>query len=320
MNALLLSAGRQVMLVEAFRKAQSGRHRVGQVLAADIDPLAPALAAADLGFVAPQTANVGFLPWIEALCARYAPLLILTLFERDLFVLEPVRRRLDKLEACLVGMPTASLEICIDKLKTMELCHAIGLAAPPTWSGDSLASIPEKFYPIIVKERAGRGSRGQQYVRRPEDLGKVMETDRTDLCGQQVVEGTEHGLDIINDLDGNFVAVFAREKLVMRDGETAVARTVDSTPFVSLARALGGRLAHQGVLDTDVIVAGRDVFLLDINPRFGGGYPFSHLAGADIPAALLCWASGAVVDPRWFAPEPGLLAAKTSTIIKLRES
>ena len=29
-----------------------------------------------------------------------------------------------------------------------------------------------------------------------------------------------------------------------------------------------------------------------MNARFGGGYPFSYLAGADLPSAIIRWVSG----------------------------
>lgn len=31
---------------------------------------------------------------------------------------------------------------------------------------------------------------------------------------------------------------------------------------------------------------------VEMNPRFGGGQPFPHDAGADLPRTLILWASG----------------------------
>jgi carbamoyl-phosphate synthase large subunit len=42
-----------------------------------------------------------------------------------------------------------------------------------------------------------------------------------------------------------------------------------------------------GPLDADVIVDSNGPKLLELNPRFGGGYPCSHLCGASFPAKLI---------------------------------
>lgn len=308
------------MLVEAFRAAQKARSGVGHVIAADVDRFAPALAMADVKLVAPRTEEAGFASWIEAVCARHAPLLILTLFEPDLFFLEPIRSKLHQLGAILVGMPEQSLEICRDKQRIAEMCAEIGISSPETWAGDCSGSIPAERYPLLMKERSGRGSRGQRIIRNPNELAELTNLEFADFCLQEMVTGPEFGLDIINDLEGRFVTVFAREKISMREGETAVARTADPAMFSVVARALSAKLAHQGCMDVDVIVSGNDVVLLDINPRFGGGYPFSHLAGADLPAALLCWTAGEKPDARWFQPQVGMLAAKAPMVVRLHEA
>src|SRR5260370_31650258 len=54
----------------------------------------------------------------------------------------------------------------------------------------------------------------------------------------------------------------------------------------------------------------RGRFVLDVNPRLGGGYPFSHLAGANLPAALIAWADGIEPDAEWLRYRPGVLSSK----------
>lgn len=55
---------------------------------------------------------------------------------------------------------------------------------------------------------------------------------------------------------------------------------------------IGKKLGHIGNLDVDIFEVEDKFYLLEMNPRFGGGYPFSHMAGADYPAAILSWLQG----------------------------
>ena len=49
---------------------------------------------------------------------------------------------------------------------------------------------------------------------------------------------------------------------------------------------------------------------MELNPRFGGGYPFSHAAGANVPSALIAWRRGLAPKPEWLRVRPGVLSAK----------
>lgn len=51
-------------------------------------------------------------------------------------------------------------------------------------------------------------------------------------------------------------------------------------------------------MDCDVLVTGGGrISVLELNPRFGGGYPYSHVAGANIPAAIVSWPKAEIQDP-----------------------
>jgi carbamoyl-phosphate synthase large subunit len=60
--------------------------------------------------------------------------------------------------------------------------------------------------------------------------------------------------------------------------------------------------------------------VLEMNPRFGGGYPFSQIAGANLPAALIAWANGERVDTRWFEIEPNVTASKYDRLVVIEKN
>src|SRR5690606_10426320 len=116
---------------------------------------------------------------------------------------------------------------------------------------------------------------------------------------QERLNSPEYGLDVINDLQGRYVTTFARRKLAMRAGETDRAVTIADERFTKAGARIGTTLRHVGNLDCDVFLREEEPVVLEMNPRFGGGYPFSHAAGAHVPAALVAWASKRDIDPSW---------------------
>lgn len=58
-------------------------------------------------------------------------------------------------------------------------------------------------------------------------------------------------------------------------------------------------------------------YVIDINPRFGGGYPFSHLAGARIPNAYVAWAAGLPVADDWLCSEAGVISGKCVEAVRV---
>jgi carbamoyl-phosphate synthase large subunit len=185
---------------------------------------------------------------------------------------------------------------------------------------------------MVVKPRWGTASIGIQYPYDDEELELdyalakkrhartiLREISATDperctliqkrLCGQ------EYGLDVVNDLEGHYVCTFVKQKVAMRAGETDRAKTVKSAWLERVGEAIGRNLGHIGLLDCDAIVTDERCCVIDMNPRFGGGYPFSHIAGASLPAVLLAWANGERPDSRWLTVEPNIMASKYDDLV-----
>jgi len=328
MNVLLTCAGRRNYLVHYFRAALGGR---GRVLAADLSMAAPAMADADEAFLVPPVSDPGYVDAIVAICRAHQVRLVVSLNDLELPVLARARHRFTEHGIVPVVSAPHIIDLCFDKLRTATFLKSIGLRTPKTYTTleSAQCAIHEGtlHYPLVLKPRWGTASIGITFAADPEELmlgyrllwrqlqrtilADVGDADsERSIIIQEQLFGEEYGLDVVNDLDGRYVATFARQKLSMRAGETDRAVTVADERLREIGEIIGRGLGHVGNLDCDVFIGHDGISVLELNPRFGGGYPFSHAAGVDLPAALLAWADHMPARAEWLSLTPSVSAAK----------
>lgn len=335
MNVLLTCAGRRNYMVDFFRAALDGR---GEVCAADCSKDAPALHEADRAFVVPPIDRPDYVGHMLELCRANRINLLVPLNDLELPVLARNRERFRAAGTLAVVSSPDAIETCSDKWATGRFLESCGVASPWTCLTlrEARAALDrgEIALPLVLKPRWGSASIGIVHVEHADDLAPAYRLVRGQLARsilaaasardperavliQERLLGQEYGLDVVNDLDGRYVTTFARCKLAMRAGETDRAVTVARHEFDRLGAAIGRALGHLGNLDCDVFLADDRLYALELNPRFGGGYPFCHIAGADLPAALVAWASGEAPDPRWLRVRPGVSGAKCDRLVPI---
>lgn len=333
LNVLFTCAGRRNYLLQYFREALQGR---GKVLTTDASPTAPAMMEADRAFVVPRVDDPCYFDVITALAVEHDVRLLVSLNDLELPYLAREKARLREMGILPIVSEPWVIDACFDKFRTAEMLAEIGLAVPRTYltlaEAQAALAAGTLAFPLVVKPRWGTGSIGLEF---PQDMGElelahalvslrlartiiadVSATDPTrNLLIQERLPGPEYGLDIVNDLNGNYVTTFVKQKLSMRAGETDKAQTVDAPVLRDIGARISAHLRHVGNLDCDVFLTPDGPVVLEMNPRFGGGYPFSHVAGANLPAALLAWYVGETPDPAWLAVTPGIIAAKCDRLV-----
>ena len=134
---------------------------------------------------------------------------------------------------------------------------------------------------------------------------------------QQKLNGPEYGMDIVNNLDQEYFTTVVRKKLSMRAGETDKAISVIDQSFLDIGAKIAANLKHIGNLDCDVFEHNGELYVLELNPRFGGGYPFSHEAGMNTIQAYLAWLSNEKLDITFNQYQDGLVFSKCDRLIRI---
>ncbi len=336
MNILFTCAGRRTYLLKYFKENMS---KGDKVIATDMQLSAPALQAADVKLQVPAVYAPDYVGRTLDICREYAVDALISLNDLELPILSENKARFEELGVKVIVSDPEVIDICFDKYKTAKWVESLGLNSPKTYvrledAKNALAKGDISF-PLFMKPRWGSGSIGLETINDMEELDiyynllmkKIKKTIlATASVGdeyimiQEKLTGSEFGLDVMNDLEGNNVAVSVKQKLAMRAGETDKAITVDIPEVREMGRVVGTSLKHIGNLDVDIMQrANGDYCVLELNPRFGGGYPFSYEAGVNMPKAIIEWVKGNSVNPEILQPSYGKMFAKNDYLMEIGE-
>lgn len=336
MNILLTSVGRRSYLVSYFKKALDSN---GEVHVANSSDASPAFLVADHSVVSPLIYNSEYIPFLKNYCIQNKIDIIVSLFDIDLPILAKYKEEFQKIGVRVIVSSEEVINVCNDKWKTFEYMSSKGFCMPKTYiTIDSAYEALRKNvikYPVIVKPRWGMGSIGVYEAENDAELTvlynkTVSNIKRTYLhfeseqdlnrsvIIQEKLSGQEYGLDVINNLNGSYRNTIVKKKIAMRAGETDCAETINDYNLISLGEKIANTLHHIANLDVDVFLCNDKAFILEMNARFGGGYPFSHMAGVDLPKAIVKWIKNEEVPISMLTAEIGVCCQKDLNLVQLK--
>ena len=334
MNILFTCAGRRSYLLKYFRENLGSNDRI---IATDMQLTAPALQVADVGLQVPAVYDDDYVGIIIDICRKYRVDALISLNDLELPILADNKAGFEAIGVVPIVSDPEVVDICFDKFKTARWVESVGLKVPKTYvcPDDAKAALEsgEISFPLFLKPRWGSGSIGLEEVGDTEELDicyklLVKRIKKTILATasvgheyviiQEKLPGCEYGLDVMNDLAGNFVGVSVKKKLAMRAGETDKAVTVDLPEVRELGETIGRELGQTGILDVDIMQRSNgDYCVLEMNPRFGGGFPFSYEAGVNYPKAIIGWLNGKRIDRSMLQPTYGKTYAKNDCLVEV---
>lgn len=336
MNILLTSAGRRNYLVKYFRKAL--KDYGGKIYCTDASTDAPIIQEADKTFIVPRVDNPTYFDALLKICEDYEIKIVFSLNDIEIPLLAKQRERFLEKGVIPVVSQYEIIDLCRDKFKYNNMLKQCNLNTPKTYS--TLESVQEALnnnqigFPLIIKPRWGTASIGVEVVYDEYELELAFhflkrklartilsEVSKQDfehsILIQEKLEGAHYSVDIINDLNGRYVTTLVKEVISMRAGDIDKAKTVENLKIAEIGRKIGQYLNHIGIINLDVICKGSEGYVIDMNARFGGGYAFTHEAGANIPQAFIDWAQDKTPNPSCFITKENIKLGRYEEIIDL---
>ena len=314
-----------------FQQALQGK---GKVFASN-SVMTYTMNQADECVVSPPIYDDSYIVFLLDYCKKRNISAIISCFDIDLPVLASNKSRFEENGIKVIVSSPEVTKICNDKWLTYQVVTKMGLKTPRTWCDIEEVKAELKnntlYYPLILKPRWGMGSIGIYKAENEDELDVLYKKLHRDIFNtylrfesredeekciviQEMLKAQEYGLDVFNDLKGNFVTVVAKKKIAMRAGETDIAEIVDNKPFLIIGETLSKNLKHVANLDVDCFLnENGGVYVLELNCRFGGQYPFSHLAGVDFPKQIIEWLKGNETESKYITPTIGVASCKDIT-------
>jgi carbamoyl-phosphate synthase large subunit len=298
---LFTCAGQRVDIVSAFGRAGA------TTIAADLDPLAPALYHAHRQALVPRVDDPGYVPALAALVAEHEVQLVVPLTDLDQEILSIARA---ELAPALVLAP--SPEICRtmgDKYLAHLFFEEHGIPSPRSWLP---ADVPaDARFPLLVKVREGFGSRHIHRAANPDELAFFLAYTRVESFVQEVCQGEEYSIDVFNDLDGRCVAAIPRTMIQSKGGESIKGRSLKDRELIEH----GAHVAETvGIVGPANVQCFREpdgsLPVTDVNPRFGGAFPLPLAAGSRYPELAIALARGETLEPRLGEFREGILMTR----------
>lgn len=317
---LISSAGRRVALLDIFRRVIDACGG-GRVLTADTSAESAASWASAQRHFVPPCDDPNFIPTMVDLCAREQVSLLVPTIDTELTAYARHRQEFRAVGTLVAISDPRTIRIAADKCTTHDFLVANGFPTVNQAEATEVLDMPPRWpYPLVVKPVRGSGSKGVCFVRNSREL--MVATAEQDVVVQQMAPGAEFTVDVFVDPDGVCRGVVPRERIEVRGGEVVKARTERIGPVIGLVEKLVSALPDAfGVLNVQTFFDQHtdEMNVIEINPRFGGGFPLADRAGAPFARWLVEMSVGC--DPHYDVPpwESGLVMLRYDEAVYVDE-
>tara|TARA_R110001583_G_scaffold153523_1_gene305250 strand:+ start:108 stop:1073 length:966 start_codon:yes stop_codon:yes gene_type:complete len=286
MNVLITSAGRRVSLVKAFQNELKALVPDGLVMTTDYNiQLSAACHVSDKAFELPLVDDTNYLDKLINVCLNNNIKLIVPTIDTELLLLAKNFKLLSKKGITPIISSMEFINICRDKraMNSFFVNHNIHVAKEYSKYDYTL--------PLFIKPLNGSRSVDTFIINKHEDLTEYHFKNKNLMFLEYLNHNDfeEFTCDLYYDRNNNLKCVVPRKRIEVRDGEVNKGLTEKN----ALIEYIKARLNHidgaVGCLTSQFFKhkSNGEIYGIEINARFGGGFPLSYFSGANFVKWIL---------------------------------
>lgn len=285
-NILITSAGQRVALVRNFQETLRRYFSDGKVYTTDMNPkLAPAAYVSDGCFEVPRCTSDDYIETLLTICLSNGIGMIVPTIDTELAILSANKEIFTKYDIFVSVSDYDFIMMCRDKRNTGKFFEEHGIRVPKAI---------DKFhptFPMFAKPYDGSLSTNLHYIKNADELTEEILNDPKLLFMEYIDKDVykEYTIDMYYGRDHKVKCIVPRERIKIRAGEInkGVTEKQPLTKYIydRLEKIDGcvGCICIQVFLNPQ----NGDVVGIEINPRFGGGYPQTCAAGGNFAELLI---------------------------------
>ena len=285
-NILITSAGRRVSLLRHFKEVIQEFKLDSKIYITDLHPaLAPTYYFADGVLNISPTKSDSFVIELLNECLEKGIKLIIPTSDLEL---EKLSSQIELFKENGITILISNFNLimqCRNKRLTDNLFEQIGINVIPKQDKAKLE------FPVFVKPFDGSLSKGIALYHTANEIppGKFAEENLIWMPYFSPDEFQEYTVDCYYDKTGALKCLVPRLRIEVRGGEISKGKTVGGKLYSQLISAMKKVKGARGCITLQIFASKKDlmIFGIEINPRFGGGFPLSYHAGANFPLYIL---------------------------------
>lgn len=285
-NILITSAGQRVVLVKDFQETLRRFFPDGKVYTTDMNPrLAPAAYVSDGCFEVPRCTAENYIEALLEICQANGIGMIVPTIDTELAILAMNKEKFAEQGIFVSVSDYDFIMMCRDKRNTGEFFEKHGIRVPKPI---------DKYhptFPLFAKPYDGSLSTNLHYIKNAEELTSEILEDPKLLFMEYIDKEVykEYTVDMYYGKDHRVKCIVPRERIKIRAGEINKGLTEKEPLTQYLYDRLETIEGCVGCICIQVFLNHQtnDVVGIEINPRFGGGYPQTYAAGGNYPEYLI---------------------------------
>jgi len=285
-NLLITSAGQRVALVRGFQETLKRFFPEAKVFTTDMNPrLAPAAYVSGKCFVVPRCTSEDYIETLLTLCIENGIGMIVPTIDTELTILSANKDVFAKQGIFVSVSDFDFIMMCRDKRNTGEFFEKHGIRVPEA------IDKYHPIFPLFAKPYDGSLSTNLHYIKNAEELTTEILEDPKLLFMEYIDKEVykEYTVDMYYGKDNKVKCIVPRERIKIRAGEINKGLTEKEPLTQYLYDRLETIEGCVGCICIQLFLHPQacDVVGIEINPRFGGGYPQTYAAGGNYPEYLI---------------------------------